>query len=102
MGLRYEFTVRPPGENVRIAMVVRRGEDIALTASFEGRRIAFTDANILRTWLANPLMTASVIAGIYWEALKMMAKGVAYLGRGETQRAPELRSEALVPADKSN
>lgn len=80
--LRYEFRVTPPCERVKIAMAVKRGDDIALTASFAGARLALSDANILRAWAGNPLMTLKVITGIHWEALKMWLKGVRYLGRG--------------------
>jgi DUF1365 family protein len=82
MDLRYEFRVTPPGERAVVSMVVRRGEDVALTASFAGERRELTDANLMRAWLGNPLMTITVIAGIHWEALKMWVKGVRYLGRG--------------------
>jgi DUF1365 family protein len=83
MGLRYEFRVTPPGERAVVAMTVRRGGEVALTASFAGERQELTDANLLRAWLGNPLMTLAVIAGIHWEALKMLVKGVRYLGRGK-------------------
>jgi uncharacterized protein len=81
MGLRYEFRVTPPGDRAVVAMTVRRGEDVALTASFAGERRELTDGNLLRAWLGNPLMTLAVIGGIHWEALKMWVKGVRYLGR---------------------
>ena len=86
--LRYEFAVRSPGEAVSVAMIVRRRADIALTASFSGARLDLTDANILRAWLGNPLMTLKVIAGIHWEALRMWVKGVRYLGRGHQYGPP--------------
>jgi len=80
--LRYEFRVTPPGgEMARVAMIVKRGEEIALTASFSGQRRDLTDANLLRAWAGNPAITFAVIAGIHWEALKMWTKGVRYLGR---------------------
>jgi DUF1365 family protein len=79
--LRYEFRVTPPGERTKVAMIVKRGDEIALTASFAGERRELTDANILRAWAGNPLMTLKVIAGIHWEALQMWLKGVRYLGR---------------------
>lgn len=81
MALRYELRISPPGETVAIAMAVRRGDDIALTASFTGARHDLTDANLLRAWVAHPAMTLKVIAGIHWEALKMWLKGVRFLGR---------------------
>lgn len=86
MNLRYEFRISPPGERVSVAMIVRRGDSVALTASFSGKRRALTDAALLRAWIANPLMTLTVIVGIHWEALKMLLKGIPYLGR--TRGAP--------------
>jgi DUF1365 family protein len=81
MNLRYEFRVTPPGQKAVVAMIVRRGDEVALTASFAGARRELTDASLLGAWLGNPLMTFAVIAGIHWEALKMWLKGVRYLGR---------------------
>lgn len=92
-GLRYEFSVTPPGESVVVAMIVKRGSEVALTASFAGERRALTDANLLRAWAANPLMTFKVIVGIHWEALVMLTKGIRFLGRnGQDER------ERPVPA----
>jgi DUF1365 family protein len=80
--LRYEFNITPPGERAIVSMTVKRGKDIALTASFAGEQRELTDANILRAVAGNPLMTLMVIVGIHWEASKMWLKGVRYLGRG--------------------
>lgn len=92
--LRYEFSVTPPGERAIVSMIVRRGADIALTASFAGDRRDLTDANLFRAWLANPLMTLKVIAGIHWEAALMMAKGVRYLGRPHGSQAARKQKAA--------
>jgi uncharacterized protein len=91
--LRYEFKITPPGERASVAMTVKRGKDIALTASFAGDRRELTDANILRTVMGNPLMTLMVIFGIHWEALRMWLKGVRYLGRGKRHGAPTPSSD---------
>lgn len=97
-GLHYEFRVRPPPASaVSVGMIVRRGQEIALTASFAGERRALTDANILRAWLGNPLMTLKVIAGIHWEALKMWLKGIRYLGRPRRAETP-----AGTPAEQGH
>lgn len=82
MDLSYEFRIRPPADAVSVAMVVRRHADVALTAHFSGQRRPLTDAQILRAWASNPLMTFAVIAGIHWEALKMWSKGIRFIGRG--------------------
>ncbi len=89
--LHYEFSVVPPGDQASVAIVVKRGDEIALTASFFGQGQELTDANLLKAWAAHPLMTLNVIAGIHWEALQMLAKGVRYLGRSG---APEARRPA--------
>jgi len=81
MDLRYVFRVTPPGERTSISMVIWRGDDVALTASFTGERRPLTDANILKAWAGNPLMTFMVIVGIHWEAMKMLIKGVPFIGR---------------------
>lgn len=88
MGLRYEFRVTPPGETTRFAMTVKRGEDIALTASFAGQFRALNDANLFRAWASHPAMTFVVIAGIHWEALKMWLKGVRFIGRPRRSASP--------------
>jgi DUF1365 family protein len=81
MALRYEFEVMPPAQSCSVAMVVRRGDEVALTASFSGARRELTDVALIGVWLKNPLLTFKVIAGIHWEALKMLMKGVRYVGR---------------------
>lgn len=81
MDLSYDFHITPPDAKAGVAMIVWRGDEIALTASFAGTHRPLTDVNILRAWAGNPLMTLKVIAGIHWEALWMWMKGVAFLGR---------------------
>lgn len=92
-GLTYEFSITPPGERAAVAMIVRRGDEIALTASFAGARRDLTDAQLFRAWLANPLMTFKVIAGIHWEALQMWLKGVRFLGRSGQHRPADSREK---------
>lgn len=95
--LTYEFSITPPGQRVAVAMIVRRGEEVALTASFAGVRRDLDDAQLLRAWLGNPLMTFKVIAGIHWEALRMWLKGVRFLGRrGQLPRPPVREKKAAA------
>lgn len=96
MDLRYEFRVTPPADRANVKMLVRRGADIALTASFAGERRALTDANVLRAWLSNPLMTLKVIVGIHWEAMLMMLKGVRFLGRKDAVTPTRTRDKVTT------
>lgn len=95
--LTYEFSITPPGERVAVSMIVRRDEEVALTASFAGARRDLNDAQLFRAWLGNPLMTFKVIAGIHWEALRMWLKGVRFLGRrGQLPRRPVREKKAAA------
>jgi len=88
MGLTYDFTVNPPGEVVSVVVAARRGETPILTASFAGRRRPLTDAQLARAFVTHPLLSWKVMAGIHWEALKVMLKGARYRDRGPAPKLP--------------
>ena len=102
-GLAYEFRVTPPGgAKAVIAMTLRRGREIAFTASFSGERHDLSDANLLCAWAGDPLMTFKVIAGIHWEALLLLLKGVRYLGRRRQYGPPASRRPAPAVRQRKN
>jgi len=72
---RYNFRVMPADEEVSIAIHEHDPEGLLLTASFAGRREPLTDRTLAGLLLRYPLMTLKVVAGIHWEALKLLAKG---------------------------
>ncbi|WP_454714418.1 DUF1365 domain-containing protein [Caulobacter segnis] len=76
MDLAYDFEVTPPGEAVAVTIAVRRGDEPVLTASFAGDRAPLTDAALLKAWLRHPLLSFKVIAGIHWEAVRILARGI--------------------------
>ncbi|EKV29574.1 Hypothetical protein C882_0396 [Caenispirillum salinarum AK4] len=78
MSMEYRFTLRPPGAAVTVAIDEHdrdSGEKI-LHASFTGRARPLTDATIAGAVGRHPLMTAKVVAGIHWEALRLWRKKV--------------------------
>lgn len=87
MDMTYDFSIRPPGERVGVAIQTRDGEGIVLTASFAGEARPMTDGALLRAVAAHPLLTLKVVAGIHWEALRIWLKGV------------KLRERPRAPAD---
>ncbi len=72
----YRFSVRPPREDVFTSITLSDEGGGLVTAWFEGRRKELTDGALLKVALAFPLMTLKVIAGIHWEAVKLLLKGV--------------------------
>ncbi len=73
---RYHFTIRPPGEDVLIAINEDEAGVPVLTATFAGKRKPLTDGALAAMVLRHPLMTLKVVAAIHFEAVRLMWKGV--------------------------
>lgn len=73
---RYEFKIVTPEDRVRIAINETEAGEPLLYAAFSGTRRDFTDANLLKLFFSHPLMTLKVTAGIHWEALRLLLKGI--------------------------
>ncbi len=77
LSMTYDFVVTPPGASLSTAVNGRTREGAPMiTANFRGLRHDLTDARLMRDFFAFPLMTLKVVAGIHWEALKLLAKGL--------------------------
>ena len=76
MDQHYAFRVLPPGERLAVAITSRDDHGPMLCAVLEGRRQPLSDAALLRTFAAMPLMTFKVVAAIGWEALKLWLKRI--------------------------
>ena len=86
MDCRYEFRLSQPEERIRVAINESQQGEPLLYAAFTGERRPFTDATLLRLFFTHPLMTLKVTAGIYWEALRLILKGIRI--RWHTDRMP--------------
>ena len=95
MAMRYDFTVRPPAEDLFVAIRSSDAEGPMLHAAFTARRSDLTDAAILRAVLGAPLLMLKVVAAIHWEALRTWLKGARFHGR------PPLPEEAVTVVQRS-
>ncbi|MGV3579107.1 DUF1365 domain-containing protein [Brevundimonas sp.] len=84
MDLTYRFEVVPPAaienETARVSITVEDAEGPMLFTGFRGVRAEMNDANLRRAWLSHPLLTLKVIAGIHWEAVRLLLKGLRLRG----------------------
>lgn len=92
MALSYTFRVRPPDDEVMVAIVASDEDGPVLTAAVTGRRQTLTDQALLKALVVYPLLTLKVVAAIHWEALRLWLKGVRLQPRpsGESPRQAAL------------
>ena len=76
MDQHYTFRLLPPGARLALGITSRDAQGPLLSAVLDLRREPLSDAALLRTFAAMPLMTFKVVAGIGWEALKLLLKRV--------------------------
>ncbi|HUE65041.1 MAG TPA: DUF1365 domain-containing protein [Rhizomicrobium sp.] len=72
----YQFRVRPPRDDIAVAIHEEEAGLPILNASFAGERRPLTDGMLLKMLLTYPLMTLKVVIAIHYEAVRLMLKGV--------------------------
>jgi DUF1365 family protein len=95
MAMTYSFHVTPPAEGAVVKVDGGDAEGRLISAVYSGTRRALTDANLLRAFLAHPLLATQVVGAIHWEALKLWRKGV----RPRTKPQPPAELVSVVRHD---
>jgi uncharacterized protein len=72
----YGLKASLPQDRVSVGVALTTVEGPLLNAYFTGVRKPLANLALLRVFMAIPLMTFKVMAGIHWEALKLWTKGL--------------------------
>lgn len=93
---RYGFTLsNPAGEALSLRIRLDGPQGLTLIATENMQRQTLSDRHIIGQCLRMPLMTAKVIVGIYWEAVRLRLKGAKmfpYPGRRGLLRSEQERA----------
>lgn len=79
--LHYHFALTPPAERLAVHIGALRSGERLFDATLSLERRPWTAREIRRQLARHPVMTASVAAGIHWQALKLWWKGVPVVRR---------------------
>ena len=96
MDMRYEFRLNEPGERQVIVIRVIDADGHLLTASYTARRRDLRSRALLGVFVALPMMTLKVFAGIHLEAARLWFKRVPRF-RHRTKREPPMPPSSPPP-----
>jgi DUF1365 family protein len=75
----YKWIIGEPDEKVAINLGVHDERGHVFEASLRFTRQPFTKQSARKLMIKKPVMTAFIIAGIYWQAMKIFLKGIPYI-----------------------
>jgi DUF1365 family protein len=78
MDMEYDWRFSRPGETLQIQMVNFHENDKVFQANLDLKRQELNGRNLTRVLLTYPPATMKVIAGIYWQALRLKMKGAEF------------------------
>ena len=78
MEMEYAWSVTEPRDSLTVTIANFDAQGSPFQASLSLKRREPTPANLSRTLLRYPCMTAKIVATIYWQALKLWWKGAVY------------------------
>ncbi len=95
--MRYRFLLDAGREHFRLVILDYQGDELVLTATLDLRAEPLSDRSLARRFLANPLFSLKIVAGIHWEALKLWIKGAPVTPHVPDPTHRFSRGEAISP-----
>jgi uncharacterized protein len=78
MGMRYDFRVRAPGQNLQFRILESDAEGPLLAATFSGAARLLNTPTLASQLVKIPLLGLKIVAGIHFEALRLWLKGAKF------------------------
>jgi DUF1365 family protein len=78
MDQRYAWELTAPGKELRVRMSSHRDGEQLFEAALSLHRVPISGSVLAGCLARHPWMTASVVAGIYWQALRLWLRGVPF------------------------
>jgi DUF1365 family protein len=94
--LDYTFAFTPPAARLVAHMKTTRAGSVGFEATLSLERRPWTAAEMRRVLVRYPAMTARVMAGIHWEALRLWWKGVPVVPRATADGVGERAAAAAA------